>query len=338
MMEWFNEAGVYQIGLALWCLVALALLLWGLLGDRSRGRPRCPKCWYDLRGAVGGADPTTGGERPPSARRAAAAMPITCPECGCAVRTRRGLYRNRRRWRAIVISVILLVPPALALHIYNGWRREIRIQAENRQFYLQPDAIISKRIWLRLPRGPREYLLRTVEIYIPDGIEPPDPTDDQLAILGRLPYLRKVHIRSKKITDAGLAHLRDVPHLEELSISGSVTGAELRHVRHPRRMRRLGLGLNAIDDEGARVIGRMVNLEYLDLRSSRITDEGLAHLGKITELRILRLRWTGVTDAGLAHLGGLKYLQSIDLTGTRVTDAGIADLKRTLPDLRVRRD
>ena len=38
-----------------WLLAAagFALFAWALFRDRSRGRKRCPKCWYDM---TGGAD------------------------------------------------------------------------------------------------------------------------------------------------------------------------------------------------------------------------------------------------------------------------------------------
>jgi len=63
-------------------LVALPVLLRAVWGDRSRGRPRCPRCWYAMRDA-------------PSR---------TCPECGHTCRRDRDLHRTRRRWWVIGIS------------------------------------------------------------------------------------------------------------------------------------------------------------------------------------------------------------------------------------------
>lgn len=76
-----------------WVVVAVPLLAAGtafvvrfIVGDRSRGRLRCPRCWYDMEG---------GGEK--------------CPECGRVVRSARELGRSRRRKRWAVAGVVLLV-------------------------------------------------------------------------------------------------------------------------------------------------------------------------------------------------------------------------------------
>lgn len=84
--------------LALWTAAGLAaaalvlLLLW-LRGDRARGRLRCRRCWYDMRGA-------------PS---------LTCPECGRAHKDERALRRTRRRrWPAALAALLLVVGAGLA--------------------------------------------------------------------------------------------------------------------------------------------------------------------------------------------------------------------------------
>lgn len=71
-------------------IIAAALLLWAMFSDRSRGRRRCPRCWYDMAGAPPGPDGT-----------------YTCPECGRVARRERHLYRPRRRWRAVIAAALL---------------------------------------------------------------------------------------------------------------------------------------------------------------------------------------------------------------------------------------
>jgi hypothetical protein len=68
-------------------VVGLCLVWWALLRDRPRGRPRCPFCWYDMRG--------TDSPR--------------CPECGCEVLDRSRLFRTRRRWRIGMLGLLIVV-------------------------------------------------------------------------------------------------------------------------------------------------------------------------------------------------------------------------------------
>ncbi|MGH7132095.1 MAG: hypothetical protein ACREJO_09140 [Phycisphaerales bacterium] len=86
--------------------VAALWLLWrGLLADRSRGRARCPRCWYDLGSLVGLA---AGGGRGEGAS-SPMFSPVTCPECGRVVKRERQMHRTRRRWRMVVAGVMVVV-------------------------------------------------------------------------------------------------------------------------------------------------------------------------------------------------------------------------------------
>src|SRR5687768_14108636 len=86
-------------------LMALWLLYWSLFKDSSRGRRRCPKCWYDMGGSSG----------------------LTCSECGHIARQERKLLKTRRRWRWAALGVIVAslgvtsaATPTTARH---GWER-----------------------------------------------------------------------------------------------------------------------------------------------------------------------------------------------------------------------
>ncbi len=88
-----------------WTLAAagVALLTWALFWDRSRGRRRCPKCWYSMEGVPG----------------------LRCPECGREVGREALLYRTRRKWVWVRVSCFLLgasvaVGPGREVWL-NGW-------------------------------------------------------------------------------------------------------------------------------------------------------------------------------------------------------------------------
>ena len=85
--------------LVLFAALTALLLYLGLFQDRSRGRPRCPKCWYNMTEA-------------PS---------LVCPECGHDARTPRRLHRTRRRRWAIMLAVLT------AFCCYYSWLVRVRV-------------------------------------------------------------------------------------------------------------------------------------------------------------------------------------------------------------------
>jgi ssDNA-binding Zn-finger/Zn-ribbon topoisomerase 1 len=72
----------------------LALAVWAYRGDCSKGRRRCPKCWYDMSATI--------------ARDAPSAAPLTCPECGHEPANARALYQPRRHRRVTALGLSLI--------------------------------------------------------------------------------------------------------------------------------------------------------------------------------------------------------------------------------------
>lgn len=96
--DWVYAAAGWAVGAA-----GVLLLLWALFWDRSRGRRRCPKCWYDMAGVAG----------------------LRCPECGKEAKRERRLRRTRRRWvwagTALPLLVGAVVIPQLPAMVRNGF-------------------------------------------------------------------------------------------------------------------------------------------------------------------------------------------------------------------------
>ncbi|GMV26106.1 MAG: hypothetical protein AMXMBFR58_21370 [Phycisphaerae bacterium] len=88
---------------------ALGLVAWGLFHDRSRGRRRCPTCWYGFEKAP---EPT-------------AAAPLVCPECGRRIESPRHLLRTRRRWWPIAAAFLLVAAGYVTWNVplirSSGW-------------------------------------------------------------------------------------------------------------------------------------------------------------------------------------------------------------------------
>lgn len=96
------------LGVFGWAVISMGAVLLGLalFKDRSRGRRRCPRCWYDMGGVPG----------------------LTCPECGRPAKAERRLFRTRRRWRraAVAIVVVLAGWGTTAIpELRHGWERLI---------------------------------------------------------------------------------------------------------------------------------------------------------------------------------------------------------------------
>ena len=72
---------------ALLTMAGITLAAWAIRGDRSRGRKRCPRCWYDMSGAAG----------------------LTCSECGRTVQHESSLHRTRRNRHAAVAAVLMMM-------------------------------------------------------------------------------------------------------------------------------------------------------------------------------------------------------------------------------------
>ncbi len=127
------------------------------------------------------------------------------------------------------------------------------------------------------------------------GAIPPDA----LLLLKKFTKLKSASFDDTNITDAGLAHLGDVPPLETISLKGTqVTNVGLAHLK------------------------KLINLRGLWLTNTEITDAGLVHLTGHQHLYNLWLDGTNVTDAGIAVLSNMQSLEWLILDNTRVTEEG----------------
>jgi hypothetical protein len=118
-----------------------------------------------------------------------------------------------------------------------------------------------------------------------------------------------VWFEGNKVTDAGLAHVKDLRQLRTLVLDGS-----------------------SVTDAGLANLEGLTTLRWLALNKTHITDAGLVHLKGLIQLEDLELAHTPVTDAGLPHLKALTHLRSLGLEGTKVTySGGVKDLQKALP-------
>ncbi len=177
-------------------------------------------------------------------------------------------------------------------------------------------------------------------------------TDSALEIFkGR--KLKRLGIRSNKITDAGLAHFQGSNLLTSLDLAHCpVTDQGIAYFKDNRKLKTLSLAATNVSDAGLAHFKDCKDLESLSLFWTRVSDDGLAHfkeckklkmidLGRLSlvsdkglanftdcaDLEQLALGGTSVGDDGLSHLKNMKNLAFLGLQSTKVTDAGLVHLK-----------
>jgi hypothetical protein len=92
-----SALGAVGIGMAMF---AVFLAIWAFIGDRSRGRQRCPRCWYDMRDSNG----------------------LPCPECGQEINGEQELLRTRRPSWALFIAVVFLISGVTCIGLNGHFR------------------------------------------------------------------------------------------------------------------------------------------------------------------------------------------------------------------------
>ena len=143
---------------------------------------------------------------------------------------------------------------------------------------------------------------------------------------------------NENLTDEDLSAL--VAELKQHSIPGldlsrQITDAGLAHLKELKGLMTLILGGMQITDAGLANLKELKGLTTLILRSTNITDAGLANLKELKGLTTLILGGMQITDAGLANLKELKGLTTLDLYYTNITDAGLKEIRSALPKCKI---
>ncbi len=147
-------------------------------------------------------------------------------------------------------------------------------------------------------------------------------SDDGLITVGRFTNLRELNIGGSRITDKGIAGLRNLRKLERLSVArASVTGAGLDYLTALRWGEFRGAGITS---EGMKSFAGLVELEYLGLDGTRIDSDALKHLRGLRNLVKLGARRTKIGNESLRDLDSLHSLEHLDLSWCSELDDGAA--------------
>ncbi len=140
------------------------------------------------------------------------------------------------------------------------------------------------------------------------------------------------------LSDAALEHVAQLPDTESLRLgcSRKVTDAGLVHLRGLSKLRKLWFGVTRVTDAGLAHLSSLHQLESLEMEFLETSDAGLEHLQGLTHLQKLTLNGSQVTDAGLEHLKNLRELQYLELGGPELTEAGAKKLQQALPNCKIK--
>ena len=107
-------------------------------------------------------------------------------------------------------------------------------------------------VWIKHLKGLHNLRYLILPTYVTD--------DDDLALLPALPTLERLEVSSGKFSDTGMKSIGALTNLRLLKL----------------------VDCPGISSAGIDCLGRLKNLESLDLRLAPITDEALQHLAKFT--------------------------------------------------------
>ncbi|PQO34405.1 hypothetical protein DTL21_12830 [Bremerella cremea] len=174
--------------------------------------------------------------------------------------------------------------------------------------------------------------------------------DEQLKILARLKELESIMINGSQLTDDGYRGFTAFGKLSRLSIfhpsrkQESFSGKGLAHLKAIPTLTQLTFAGATAGDEALQAVGELTQLESFREWHNTETSAGLKNLVKLKNLKSIRLgqrlpNWGKMTPASfdnetLAILAEIPSLETIELTEARLDFDGIIQLKE-LPNLRV---
>jgi internalin A len=152
--------------------------------------------------------------------------------------------------------------------------------------------------------------------------------DDRVVTgLCRLRGLRWVALNGTQVSDAGVARLTELPHLERLWLSQTrLSDKGMASLSQAEGLTHLAIEGTLVTDAGLEPLAHLPNLRTLSLGNPQLTDAGVSRLRKLTNLRALYLDRTPVGDAAADALAELTGLEKLSLRGTRIGNEGLRKL------------
>ena len=159
-------------------------------------------------------------------------------------------------------------------------------------------------------------------------------SDENLKLLRPGTQLKVFSAAHGKVTDKGLASLKDQQTLTWLDLTGCpVSDQSVPVFSVLRNLEEVTLDSTDISDPTVEVLADLPRLETLDLAHTKVTDKALSLLAGKSTLEVLYLTGTGISDQAAGDLETMVNLIILELTGTRMSDSVVERVKSNLPKL-----
>jgi hypothetical protein len=214
-----------------------------------------------------------------------------------------------------------------------NWNRSIHERVE----YLA--GRFPEEIWIDVRQRPGEHDVDALaEQRSVENLELEDASDRILERVCMLPRLHRLWIstdRDHAISDAGVAHVAQIPNLELILINDAhrISQRGLAGLLNSTTLKSLTLWGARLTHEDMEKIASLKELRELEINGSAVGDDAIVQLARNNSIESLFFEETLVTDDALAQLGKMPNLKYLDVTQSAVTDAGVAALRQARPDL-----
>ncbi|MEM9354839.1 MAG: protein kinase [Pseudomonadota bacterium] len=161
-------------------------------------------------------------------------------------------------------------------------------------------------------------------------------TDLTIENLVELEQLESLDLRQTEITDSGLEHIAGLPQLTALGISGSrISPAGFRKFVKLPRIRSLALEGIEISSSEIDVLRELPELSVLWISHLSTTNALVDELASLPNLEELRLDESNLDDAQLVKLSKAPKLRTLIAEESRLTVAGVEQFKTLRPEVEV---
>ena len=169
-------------------------------------------------------------------------------------------------------------------------------------------------------------------------VESDEFCDGDMSELCEMQDLKAVNIRSKRLTDVGVSHLRRIPIRYLILNCPLVTDDGLRALEGKRRLYQVDIVSDHVSGKFLSDLDPGAPLFELKLTGAMVDDRACQGAAKFQDLNELVLANSQVTDAGLEFLIGRHSLRVLDVRNTRVTADGVARFAKRMYYVKVLSD